>query len=215
MDDFGWTIAKRKAKRRPHHFFYHQPSLGWGRPGLSQGSITCWITQLQAGDQAAADPLWGRYFERLVALARVRLVRAPRRAADEEDVALSAFHSFCRAAEQGRFPKLDDRDDVGRLLVVLTTGKAAHARREGGRLKRGGGVLRRHAGDEEVDLNLVIDEEPGPEFVAEVAEESRRLLNRLDDDPLRSIVIWKLEGYTNQEIAGKLACVPRTVERKL
>jgi DNA-directed RNA polymerase specialized sigma24 family protein len=182
---------------------------------MSQGSVTCWITQLRAGDQAAADPLWGRYFERLVALARVRLLRAPRRAADEEDVALSAFHSFCRATEQGRFPKLDDRDDVWRLLVVLTTRKAAHLLRDGGRLKRGGGVPRGYAGDEEVDLDLVAGEEPGPEFVAEVAEESRRLLNRLDDDTLRSIVIWKLEGYTNQEIAVKLACVPRTVERKL
>jgi DNA-directed RNA polymerase specialized sigma24 family protein len=182
---------------------------------LSRGSVTCWIAQLQAGEQAAAGPLWGRYFERLVALARVRLLRAPRRAADEEDVALSAFHSFCRAAEQGRFPKLDDRDDVWRLLVVLTTRKAAHLIRDARRLKRGGAVSPGRAGDEEVDLDLLVGEEPAPEFVAEVAEESRRLLNLLDDDTLRSIVIWKLEGYTNPEIAVKLACVPRTVERKL
>ncbi len=178
---------------------------------MSQGSVTCWISQLQAGDQAAADPLWERYFERMVALARMRLLRAPRLAADEEDVALSAFHSFCRAAEQGRFPNLDDRDDLWRLLVVLTTRKAAHLIRDGSRLKRGGGG---RGGEEEVDLDLVAGEEPDPEFVAEVAEESRRLLSRLDETQ-RSIVMWKMEGYTNEEIAGKLACVPRTVERKL
>lgn len=180
---------------------------------MPQGSVTCWISQLQAGDQAAIDPLWGRYFERMVALARVRLLSTPRQAADEEDVALSAFHSFCRAAEQGRFPKLDDRDDLWRLLVILTTRKAAHLIRDGNRLKRGGGENRGH-GEEEVDLDLIVGEEPDPQFVAEVAEESRRLLSRLDDAQ-RSIVMWKMEGYTNEEIAVKLACVPRTVERKL
>lgn len=182
---------------------------------MSQGSVTCWLTRLQAGDQDAAGPLWGRYFERLVALARVRLLHAPRRAADEEDVALSAFHSFCRAAEQGRFTNLDDRDDLWRLLVVLTTRKAAHLIRDGSRLKRGGGAHRARVGEEDIDLEHIIGAEPGPELVAEVAEECCRLLSRLDDDTLRSIVLWKMEGYTNEEIAVKLACVPRTVERKL
>jgi DNA-directed RNA polymerase specialized sigma24 family protein len=178
---------------------------------LSHGSVTCWITQLRAGNQAAADPLWQRYFERLVALARVRLLRAPRRVADEEDVALSAFHSFCRAAERGRFPKLDDREDVWRLLVMFTRRKAAHQLRDGGRLKRGG----LHVLDDAVDLDLIAGAEPSPDFVAEMAEECRRLLGRLDDETLRSLVMWKMEGYTNEEIAVKLRCVPRTVERKL
>jgi DNA-directed RNA polymerase specialized sigma24 family protein len=179
---------------------------------VAQGSVTRWIKQLRAGDQAAADPLWRRYFERLVALARVRLLHAPRRAADEEDVALSAFHSFCRAAERGRFPKLDDRDDVWRLLVIFTRRKAAHLLRDGGRLKRGGGG---HGLDDGIDLELLAGEEPSPDFVAEMAEECRRLLGRLDDATLRSVAMWKMEGYTNEEIAAKLACVPRTVERKL
>lgn len=189
-----------------------------GNRGVSQGSVTCWITQLRAGDQAAANPLWQRYFERLVAVARARLLRAPRRAADEEDVALSAFHSFCRAAERGRFPKLDDRDDLWRLLVTFTTRKAAHLLRDGGRLKRigrAGHGSACHADNEGVDLELIAGEEPSPDFVAEMAEECRRLLGRLEDETLRSVVVWKMEGYTNEEIAGKLACVPRTIERKL
>jgi DNA-directed RNA polymerase specialized sigma24 family protein len=46
-------------------------------------------------------------------------------------------------------------------------------------------------------------------------DDCRTLLDALDDDQLRHIALLKLEGYTNQEIAVKLDCVERTVERKL
>ena len=55
-------------------------------------------------------------------------------------MALSAFDSFCRSAEQGRFPDLADRDSLWRLLVVMTARKATHLRRDEGRQKRGGGA---------------------------------------------------------------------------
>src|SRR3984893_18595241 len=97
---------------------------------MSDGSVTRWIGALQAGDHAAAQQLWERYFRRLVGLARKKLQGASRRAADEEDVALSAFNSFFRCAEQGRFPNLVDRDSLWRLLVVLTARKAAHLVRD-------------------------------------------------------------------------------------
>ena len=90
----------------------------------SSGSITRWLGQLKAGAADAVEPLWERYFRRLVGLARARLQGTPRRAADEEDVALSAFDSFCRGAEQGRFPQLLDRDNLWRLLVTITARKA-------------------------------------------------------------------------------------------
>src|SRR5262249_5412187 len=67
----------------------------------SDGSITRLIVLLKEGDRAAAQPLWDAYFRRLVGLARARLRGTPRGMADEEDVALSAFDSFCRRAERG------------------------------------------------------------------------------------------------------------------
>src|SRR5947208_10734343 len=105
-------------------------------PMSAEGSVSNWISRLQAGDRAATQQLWERYFQRLVGLARAKLQGAPRRAADEEDVALSAFHSFCRAAEQGRLPRLLDRDNLWRLLVVITSRKASHLVRDERRLKR-------------------------------------------------------------------------------
>jgi DNA-directed RNA polymerase specialized sigma24 family protein len=104
----------------------------------SDGSITHWLGRLQAGDPAAAQPLWERYFHRLIGLARHRLRNARRLVADEEDVALSAFDSFCRHAERGRFPGLLDRESLWRLLVVVTARKAANLVRDEGRQKRGG-----------------------------------------------------------------------------
>ena len=77
-----------------------------------EGSVTRWLVQLQAGDAAAAEQLWQRYFQRLVGLARQKLRNASRRVIDEEDVALSAFDSFCRNAEQGRFSPLFDRESL-------------------------------------------------------------------------------------------------------
>ena len=135
-----------------------------------EGSVTRWLGQLQAGEPAAAQQLWERYFRRLVGLARKRLQGAPRRAADEEDVALSAFDSFCRGAERGRFPDLADRDGLWRLLVVMTARKATHLRRDEGRQKRGGGAQfatdTPHDPDEESVLEQVLSHEPTPEFAA-------------------------------------------------
>ena len=73
-------------------------------------SVSAWLERLKQGDEGAATLLWERYFRPLLALAHKRLVPLRRRgAADEEDVALSAFENFCRNAKAGRFPDLTDR----------------------------------------------------------------------------------------------------------
>ena len=186
----------------------------------SAGSVTHWVRLLKQGDAAAAQRLWEAYCRRLasLALAKLKLRRARRGAEDEEDAALSAFDSFCRGAARGRFPQLSDRDDLWRLLVVITARKASdvaererRAKRGGGRL-RGDSVLQGSAGD---GWGQVMGREPTPAFAAQAAEECRRLLDVLDDEELRSIALWKMEGYTNEEIAGRLGCATATVERRL
>jgi len=184
----------------------------------SAGSVTHWLELLKAGDHAAAQPLWERYFQNLVSLARARLWGAPRRMADEEDVALSAFDSFCRGAAEGRFPQLLDRNDLCQLLVLITARKAIHLRQHERRQKRGGKVqleTELAGASEEPLLNQVIGQEPTPEFAAQVAEECRRLLDQLGEGDLRSIALWKMEGYTTEEIAAQLGCSRSTVERRL
>jgi DNA-directed RNA polymerase specialized sigma24 family protein len=189
----------------------------------SPESVTTWIEHLKAGNSGAAQQIWERYFSRLVGLARKRLQGLPRRAEDEEDVALSAIASFCRGAERGRFPRLDDRDDLWRLLVTLTARKAVdlierhNCRKRGGGKVAGESALDALSGSEDGDpaLARVVGTEPTPAFAAQVAEDLRRRLARLPGEELRQVALWKMEGYTNQEIADRLGCAEPTVERRL
>ena len=106
----------------------------------TDGSVTQWISRLKGGEASAAGQLWQAYFPRLVGLARHKLGPRPRRLADEEDVALSAFKSLCLGAAGGRFPQLADRDSLWPLLVVLTAHKAHDLIKYERRQKRGGGL---------------------------------------------------------------------------
>jgi DNA-directed RNA polymerase specialized sigma24 family protein len=181
-------------------------------------SVTRWLGALKAGDPAAAQRLWARYFTDLVRLARARLGAAPRAAEDEEDVALSAFNSFCTAAAQGRFPRRDDRDDLWHVLVTLTERKASALLQRQRRQKRGGGRVALEAdvaGPEQELLDHLAGSAPTPEFAALVAEEYRQRLAALPDPALREVAVLKLEGYSNQEIAGRIGLGLRSVVRKL
>ncbi len=185
-----------------------------------EGSITRWIDDLKAGDKAAAQPLWDRYFDRLVRLARARLSAERRRSAeaDEEDAALSAFESFCAGAARGQFPQLADRDELWRLLVLITARKVQAQSRREGRRKRGGGMVRREAdllAGHDRAVAEVPAADPTPEIAAMVAEECGRLLEALGDDSLRAVALARMEGYTNDEIATQLGCARRTVARRL
>jgi RNA polymerase sigma factor (sigma-70 family) len=188
----------------------------------STGSVTIWLGRLKAGDRAHVQQLWERYYGRLVGLARKKMLDLPRTASDEEDVALGAFDSFCRRAEQGRFPRLDDRRDLWEVLVVITVRKAHDVKEHESREKRNWRrtISANHASGgksdpEEPLLVQLISREPDPAFAAEVAEWYRHLLGKLGDDELRTICQRKLEGHTNEEIAGQLDCSPATVERRL
>ncbi len=189
---------------------------------MPDSSISQWIAALKKGDALAAQQLWERYAEKLVALARQRLGRAPRTASDEEDIALSAFRSVCRAAANGRFSSLKDREELWWLLLRVTRHKILDQVRHGRADRRGGGYVfpltdvQAAIGDEVVNpLEELISQEPSAEYLAILAEENARLLGLLRDDRLREVALRRLEGFTIEEIATHLNVSVRTVHRKL
>jgi DNA-directed RNA polymerase specialized sigma24 family protein len=64
-------------------------------------------------------------------------------------------------------------------------------------------------------VEQIADRRPPPDLEVLANETIEHLLRRLDNPQLRSIAVWKWEGYSNEEIADKLHCVLRTVERRL
>ena len=188
----------------------------------SPSPVGIWVSQLKDGDPQAAQQLWNTYFIRMVKVARCKLHGAPAGMADEEDVALSAFKSFCRGTRDGRFTELEDHEDPWPLLLALTTHKAIDLLRSERRVKRGGpghkhslsvGLDETPAAD--IGMSQLIGKEPDPQAVCQAAEECQEILDRFSDSILRAIALWKMEGFTTEEIASKLDCTTRTVERKL
>jgi RNA polymerase sigma factor (sigma-70 family) len=184
---------------------------------MSQPSVTTWLGLLQAGDQAAAEALWQRYYTALVNLAQQHLSQHVRRAADEEDVALSAFASFCSGVAAGRFPRLADRHDLWRLLLTITLCHARNLARHETRQRRDS--RRRVSADElldlaEADLDRLAGSAPDPALAAEVADQMRHLLAQLPGKDLRAVARDFLAGYTAVEIAHRQGCGLRTVERR-
>ena len=145
-----------------------------------EGSVTRWLGELKEGESEATRQLWNRYFNDLVRLARSRLWNVSRAAADEEDAALDAFDSFRRGVEKGRFPKLDDREDLWRILVTITACKAADLAKFEQALKRNpsGGV--RNEADLNADalerggLGALPSGDPNPETEAKVKKVLRQ-----------------------------------------
>jgi RNA polymerase sigma factor (sigma-70 family) len=124
----------------------------------------------------------------------------------DEDLALRSFHSvYQRLRDPTRPLDLASRNDLWRLLATRTISRTID-------------LIRRYhpaeiSGDQ--DVTQLLAREPTPEEAAEVADECQRLLHALQNPELRQIALWKVEGYTNEEIAARLDCVPRTIERKV
>ncbi len=185
-------------------------------------SVTVWISHLKDGDQDAAQQIWERYCQRLVHLAASKFRGVPRRVSDEEDMVLAAFDSLYRGVAAGRFAKLEDRDDLWQLLVMITERKVIDQFHHERRQKRGGGNVRGEsafvkgqADEPQWGIAEISGEDLSPDSAVASVEECNRLLQLLPDDTLREVAMLKLEGWKNREIAEKLDCVETTVERKL
>jgi RNA polymerase sigma factor (sigma-70 family) len=187
---------------------------------LEDQSVTAWLRQLRRGDQKAARQLWLRYGPQLTTLVRKRFRRVVDAVADEEDVVQSVFRALWTGAAAGRFDQVQDRNELWWLLLTITRRKALNRRAYNARQRRKKSTLSIDAGHSEpgqssFSRDLADPNQPPPDLIFALDEQQRLLLALLPDDTLRSIAVWKLEGYTHDEIATKLGVTPRTVVRKM
>jgi DNA-directed RNA polymerase specialized sigma24 family protein len=190
-----------------------------------QGSVTRWISAMRQGDPEAIRRLVERYFGKLRKLSQERIRRGAPIFEDGEDIAIQVLTSVCQKVEEGKYPDLQNRDDLWYLMIFV-----AH------RL-----VIDRRRSRKNLSLQSPVDLEPIPReetlegaleaidndmdtFLAEDAESDFQLLEIIDcwqemirqiKDPVaKKVAQLKLEGHSNREIAALLDIVPRTVERK-
>lgn len=192
------------------------------RPQESTESFAKWIEQVRLGDEASISLLWENYFQQLVRVAANRLPKNLRRSGDEEDIALSAFHSFIAGIREDRFPELGGSDNLWGLLITLTGRKVNAHMRHNTRQKRGGGNVR----GESVFINANGDLLSGglggvpgsnapADIQTELAEACDNLLDQLKDEQLKQIAVMRMDGYLVDEIAERMEISKRAIERRL
>lgn len=173
-----------------------------------------WNERLAEGDTEITNILWELYFHRMVRVARKRLRGSSTAARDEEDIALSAFKSFCMGVKAGQYEPSSDSPSLWQLLVRITMNKAVDQIRYANRLKRGGG----EPTGEGTNVKEIASAQPPAAMCIAADETLERILERLrqsGDSDLEIIALASIEGNTTTEISSTLGCSPRTIQRKL
>ena len=179
------------------------------------GSITCLLPQLHNRNELAIEAIWRRYVRRIHGAARPVIAGLGPGLGDEEDVAQSAFYAFCEVAARDRLPPIGSRDELWRLLFTITRRKAINRLRREFRLRRGGRARVVHDADA---VNRACDGADLPVDLVELQQSLDDLFEKLEatgDARLAKVARLRLEGFSNQEIADRLGCTVRTIQRKL
>ncbi len=173
------------------------------------------LEEWRQGNEQAAEEIFQRYVERLIALARSRLSAKLSRRLDPEDVVQSAYRSFFRQARDDRYA-LRRSGDLWRLLAAITLNKL-HGQIEYH-------TAQKRAVDQEenapADRSLfsvrpdAVARGPSPSEALAVVEELEEVMRGLDAVH-RRILELRLQGQSVEEIAEDVQRSERTVRRVL
>lgn len=183
--------------------------------------IAQYFADAEANNPDAVGRLCEVFYEKLAAIARYRFGSFPRRVADEYAVANEVLQAFDLRVQRGEFVQIRDPSELLLVLSRLTKDRVVDEIRRHSALKRGEGKTRGHsifvpAGGQpktgDFDRFQAAQETPSAREM--IAEETQLLLNKLPDPQLRTILVLRCEGLTNEEIAEQLEVSVATVERK-
>lgn len=190
--------------------------------GNVHDSFSSLIDQINSGDERAQRRVWDTFFPHLLGLARKRMLDAGRRVRDEEDVALSVLNSYFSAAQENKFPNVRGHDELWRLLSRMTQRKVVDWIRYQSRQKRmslGESAIFGNTGNPpdfegNRPAEQIVGKQLPPDIESMFAEQCSQWMARLDKD-LQEVVLKKLNGHSNAEIAESCQCSLATIERRL
>ena len=169
------------------------------------------LERWQSGDQDAAEAIYRRYSERLLALAQAQISSRLARRVGPEDILQSVFRTFFRRAGEGKFA-VDHSNSLWHLLVRMTLNKIRKKSE------------RHHAGRRDLSVEVypaddklqpeVMAHDPTPAEAAALADELEAIFAGLDD-PEPDIFRFCMQGYSTSEIASQMGCSRWTVRRVL
>ena len=182
---------------------------------IKLSTVSTWLQRLKGSpDDLSAQKLWNRVSPRIQMLARRLIQRFGADAAfDEEDVTVSVFASLYAGLNDKKFPDLQDSESLWKLLSLMTVRKINDRSKQRRAIKRGGDV--EGDGLAPICVDCYSDDRPEPSIEAMMADQCRMMLTQLNDPTLERIVLLKLDGFTNDEIADQLQYSRRTIQRML
>ncbi len=166
------------------------------------------------GDDSAAQELFDRYANRLVALARTRLSQRMKRRVEPEDIVQSVYRSFfCKAGENFT---LEQSGDLWRLLAAITINKV-RGQVEFHRAQKRGIFLEESIGGAQQSFFLqpeVIADDPTPDDAAAIVEELQSVMTNLQEYQ-QQIMELVLQNNSVEEIGEKVRKSHRTIRRTI
>jgi RNA polymerase sigma factor (sigma-70 family) len=176
-----------------------------------EGSFEQIMVQLRAGDEDVARQVLRHFEQPLVQLIHRQFDGLMRRKEDPAEVAQSAFKSFFRGCADGRF-ELDNWEDLWGLLAVIALRKCAHRARSLRARRRDARREVRLADTGSEEHFAALPREASPPETAILNELVEGIFAGLDSDD-RTILALSIQGQSTTEIAGRMGCTERTVQR--
>lgn len=140
---------------------------------------------------------------------------------DEQDIAQTVMRTLLRMIREGSNNVPEEGKEMLRFLTGIARHKLSDRQRKHfskknneGKLIQGSalasGAEARTIGLDEIGITDISQSETARQIVDDLEE----LLTKLDRNDLKLLVQWALEGLTQKEMAERLGCALRTIEKK-